>query len=104
MFVIKTGVNLLMEEFERKGKASKEDLVIEPLIDYLKKNTDLNFLKITPSHLKALKNHISAQEITKNNINDLSEISLKNDIISIPQNIIYHYKDNNQIFDLKKYL
>ena len=28
-------LEILMEEFERKGKVSKEDLVIEPLIDYV---------------------------------------------------------------------
>jgi hypothetical protein len=28
-------LEILMEEFERKGKVSKEDLVVEPLIDYV---------------------------------------------------------------------
>ncbi|MGI9214933.1 MAG: non-ribosomal peptide synthetase, partial [Gammaproteobacteria bacterium] len=55
---------------------------IEPLIDYLKQSPDLNFLKITPSHLKALKNQLNPQDIMRHNISLImgGEVLLKEDI------------------------
>jgi len=54
-----------------KGNAltilSPEETRIEALMDFLKKNPNLNLLKVTPSHLKAFKNYLNPQEVMGDN-------------------------------------